>query len=120
MLVFSLCTFLNAQEINLNGEWDFGVNRAYSKKVEVPGIVLDPAKLSPNKVWYKKEIELPLGEWEQASLELRGARFSPKVYINGDLVSEKNGGMAKTSHFLRHKAIKPGATVFNRNSLNIS
>jgi hypothetical protein len=43
-------------------------------------------------------IAIPRGNWTQATLTLKGARFAPKVYVNGQLVSEQPGGMAATTH----------------------
>jgi hypothetical protein len=54
---------------------------------------------------------LPEGHWKYATLELKGARFSPEVYINGFSVSKQNGGMAPTYHLLKHKDVKPGESI---------
>ena len=90
------------------GSWD---SRAYSGERVVPGIVNDPAKIDESSVWLKREIQLPEGNWTRATLNLKGARFNPKVYINGELVSSQKGGMAPTRHLMNHKDIKPGNLV---------
>lgn len=95
----------------LNGKWDAGFDRVYTRAVEVPGLAADPAQITPGTLWYKKTITLPQGAWTHATLILNGARFCPAVYINGDLVSERLGGMAPTVHLLDHPDIKPGAAV---------
>jgi hypothetical protein len=100
-----------SQQINLNGTWKFGVNRKYNKEVEVPGIVTDPTQFNENKIWYKREVRLPEGDWSYGTLQLSGARFAPQVYIDGVLASKKNGGMAPTFHFLKSNHIKPGKSI---------
>ncbi|TKG95080.1 glycoside hydrolase [Puteibacter caeruleilacunae] len=104
-------TTVFAQEINLNGPWQSGLNKVYDKTVTIPSISEDPTIKTPGTLWFKKEITLPKGDWQQATLILKGARFSPKVYINNDLVSEQEGGMAPTFHFLKHDAIHPGNKI---------
>ena len=99
------------QDISLNGPWQYGFNRNYKGTTQVPGIATDPSKSGTGKLWYKREIALPEGHWENAVLQLKGARFMPEVYINGDLVSRQNGGMAATFHPLPHKAVIPGHKV---------
>ncbi len=115
-LLLFLCTpffhfKLHAQKINLNGTWDFGVNRQYSKKVEVPGIPVDPTKFSPDDVSYKREVKLPEGNWTYATLQLKGARFAPKVYVNNKLVAQKNGGMAPLFFVLQNSNVAPGNII---------
>jgi beta-galactosidase len=97
--------------INLNGEWEMGYGRKYSRKVIVPGIHTDPAIMDPSTLWYRKTIDLPGGNWKYATLELKGARFSPEIYINGVSVSHQNGGMAPTFHLLRSRDVKPGNKI---------
>lgn len=111
--MFFISFIVNAQvtDLSLNGIWDAGLNRIYSFKAEVPGITLDPTKPLDGKLWYKRTVKLPKGDWSNATLVLMGARFSPEVYINGEKVSQKNGGMAATFHSLNHKAIKPNSEM---------
>lgn len=106
-LVFQVLTA--QQSVMLNGTWQMGENRDYNQEIQVPGIATDPGKMNAAKLWYKKQITLPKGNWLQATLELKGARFAPEVYVDGVLVSRKNGGMASTFHHL--EGIKPGKTV---------
>ncbi|MFZ0283026.1 MAG: glycoside hydrolase, partial [Bacteroidales bacterium] len=101
----------SAGTVSLNGTWEMGHGRNYTRTVIVPGIHTDPAMMDPETLWYRKEIELPAGNWKYATLELKGARFSPEVYINGVSVSRQNGGMAPTFHLLNHKDVKPGRKI---------
>ena len=99
------------ESVSLNGEWQMGFSRNYNRTVHVPGIANDPAVIVDEVLWYKKEIKLPEGNWEKATLQLKGARFLPQVYVNGDLVGEQNGGMVSLFFPLNHKAIQPGNLV---------
>lgn len=99
------------QDTSLNGLWQYGFDRNYTGMTQVPGIVTDPSKSGSGKLWYKREITLPHGDWKNAILQLKGARFMPEVYVNGNLVSRQNGGMATTFHPLCHKAVRPGQKV---------
>lgn len=101
----------NEASISLNGKWDFGLARKYTETTLVPSIPLDPSKVISEKLWYKRVIKLPAGSWTYATLELKGARFSPEIFINGISVSKANGGMAPTFHYLKNDAVKPGATI---------
>lgn len=109
--IFSVPLFALPKTISLNGTWDCGLNRSYNRNVTVPSIPLDATQMTEGKLWYKKEIKLPKGDWEYATLILKGARFSPEVYVDGTLISSKNGGMAQTSHLLKGNSIKPGNTI---------
>lgn len=95
----------------LNGDWQTGIDRHYDYTVNVPGIAGDPTQMEPGERWYKKEIILPGGTWKQAVLELKGARFMPRVYVDGKLVSKQNGGMAPTYHILMGAGVRPGNKV---------
>jgi len=117
-IIYGLLFFLQCQiyaqstyNINLNGKWDCGENRKYTREVNVPGLASDPTKMNANDLWYKRQVKLPNGDWTKATLLLKGARFMPKVYVDGNLVSEQAGGMAPTLHALTHENIKPGNTV---------
>lgn len=100
-----------AQKISLNGTWDFGINREYTKKVDVPGIPVDPTVFSPKGISYKREIKLPEGNWKYATLQLKGARFAPKVFVNNKLIAQKNGGMAPLFFVLQNPDVAPGETI---------
>ena len=122
ILIFLLLIFLFSPQlfasdhkstytISLNGLWEMGSDRNYTEKVIVPGIPTDPTKMNHGRLWYRKELVLPKGNWKYATLELKGARFSPEVYVNGSSVSKKNGGMAHTYHFLNQKDVIPGNKI---------
>jgi hypothetical protein len=76
-------------DLDLNGEWEYGLDREYQGVCDVPGITLDPEEVTKGTLWYKRLVELPVGDWNTAVLELKGARFRPAVYIDGN----------KSSHF---------------------
>jgi len=115
VLLASSCLDAGAKKsaftISLNGSWEMGSGRNYNQTVNVPGIHTDATKMNPEKLWYKKEVLLPKGNWKYATLELKGARFSPEVFVNGESVSKENGGMVSTFHILKHKGVKPGKKV---------
>ncbi len=100
-----------AQTISLNGLWETGNDRNYTRSVIVPSISENPKEMNSGSLWFRKIVTLPEGQWQFATLILRGARFCPKIYVNNILVSEHDGGMALTVHFLNHKDITPGKTV---------
>ena len=119
LIFFILCTvfqflYIVAQpvSVSLNGKWYRGIDRIYSDdEVLVPAVTEPSDSIGKTKIWFKKEITLPGGEWSYATLILKGARFNPEVYINSDIVSHQEGGMATTVHHLSHNAIKPGNKV---------
>jgi beta-galactosidase len=98
-------------DLSLDGEWEIGIDRDYTAHTLVPGLAQDPAKPSPGTLWYRRQVLLPQGNWRQAVLTLKGARFAPEVYLNGQKVSSAAGGMAPTVHLLRSVEVVPGATV---------
>ncbi len=106
---FSATAF--AETISLNGDWRVGEKRVYDRTVATPGVATDPAKMNAAPLWYARETTLPQGDWDSAVLMLKGARFDPAVYVNGDLVSRQPGGMAPTVHPLDHDAIRPGSEI---------
>lgn len=97
--------------ICLNGKWETGINRNYTTESNVPGLVLSAAKAVEGSLWYKKDVTLPANEFSRASLVLYGAKYMPKVYVNGKLVSSSEGGLTVTRHLLEHEDIKPGNTI---------
>lgn len=111
LMTFSILS-LNAQEsISLNGKWLMGERHTYTSEVNVPGIHCDPTKMNDDTLWYKRKIVLPDGNWTYATLELKGARFAPQIFVDGISVSRANGGMAPTFHLLKSKKVKPGKSI---------
>ena len=96
-------------DISLNGQWECGFDRQYTESVAVPGLAADPSRVENKSLWYKTSVKLPQGSWNKSELELKGARFRPKVYVDGILVSSKEGGMAATVHNL--PGLVPGGTA---------
>lgn len=99
-LAVMLPALLSAQDICMNGEWECGLGRNYDRKADVPGITIDPTQKAGESLWYRKTFTLPEGNWTNAVLELKGARFRPTVYVNGKKCSSAEGGMTKTLHRL--------------------
>jgi beta-galactosidase len=86
------------RELSLDGDWQAGIDRHYDRVLRVPGLASDPGRPTPGTLWYKRTVELPAGDWTRATLTLKGARFAPAVYVNGQEVSAQEGGMAATVH----------------------
>lgn len=106
-----LAISVTAQEsLLLNGDWQMGEQRQYNSTVSVPGVHTDPTKMNPDTLWYRKTLRLPKGKWNYATLELKGARFAPAVYVDGKLINRANGGMAPT-FFELGNTLKPGKTM---------
>jgi beta-galactosidase len=76
-----------------------------SRVVEVPGII------NVRRRWLKREVVLPGGNWETVSLLFKGARYNPAVYVNGDKVSFREGGMGPRTHYVEHADLRPGNKV---------
>ena len=106
VIVFMQLNNLHGEIHFLNGIWEIGEDRNYIREMIVPGLLSDPSQMNERNLWLKREIQLPSGDWTHATLILKGALFSPSVYINGEKVSQQNGGMAPTYHSLNHAAIK--------------
>lgn len=112
--VFGLFIFISGYAQNkvlLNGLWEVGMDRDYRLTAEVPSVNSDPTLMSSSTVWYRKKVRLPEGDWKYATLVLNGARFCPEVYVNKNLVSKAEGGMAPTFHPLKTPEIKPGKEI---------
>lgn len=89
--------------VKLGGQWlAKDASGRYTRSVKVPGIINDPAQIDKGPVWLKRQIALPEGDWETVSVLFKGARYNPAVYINGDRVSFREGGMGPRSHYLKH------------------
>ncbi len=110
-MVIAALSMGQPSSVNLNGQWERGLDRKYDKTVQLPGITEDASEMTPGKVWYKQKVTLPKSDWTQATLYLKGARFNPEVYVDGKSVSKQNGGMAPTYHTLSGKNIKPGSSI---------
>ncbi|MBX3735563.1 MAG: hypothetical protein KF715_02645 [Candidatus Didemnitutus sp.] len=67
--------------------------------------------MSPATVWLRRQVRLPTGDWNRAVLRLKGARFAPEVWVNGERVSGAAGGMAPTEHELPASQLAPGGAV---------
>ncbi|MBR5924626.1 MAG: glycoside hydrolase [Bacteroidales bacterium] len=100
-----------ADDISLNGVWEYGFNREYSGFGEVPGLHVSASEAGPGPLWYRRSVRLPDGDWTDACIELKGARFRPAVYVNGALMSRSEGGMAPTVHKIDCAAVRPGAEI---------
>lgn len=111
MLFWLTGSVFSQESILLNGRWEMGESRHYARTIEVPGIHCDPTQMNGDTLWYRREILLPKGNWTYATLELKGARFAPAVFINGQQVSRTDGGMAPTFHLLESKAVRPGKSI---------
>lgn len=96
--MLTMCVVAEAypSSVMLNGEWQTGLSRNYTDVAMVPSINMDPEKAADTSVWFKREVALPEGDWNGAVLELKGARFRPKVYVNGVFVGGAEGGMIRT------------------------
>src|ERR1039458_10744856 len=66
-------------ELLLNGTWETGLDRNYAQLITVPGLAQSAEKISPGTLWYRRTVELPRGDWTEATLCLKGARFAPAV-----------------------------------------
>ncbi len=98
-------------EISLNGSWETGIDRHYTNQTLVPGLAQNPTEMSPGTLWYRRTIALPEGIWTVATLRLNGARFAPAIYVDGEKISESEGGMAPIEIPLAAGAAAPGRTV---------
>lgn len=111
LCALAACAAVSHASLDLNGEWAYGLDRKYGGTTMVPGVPMDATRPIDGRLWYKRTVKLPEGDWNVAALELKGARFRPQVYVNGELVSEQEGGMIRSLHRLSHSALKPGASV---------
>lgn len=103
---------VRAQWMNLNGEWDFEFDdnnvglkekwqkpsRKYSKKINVPfafQTILSGINDTSfhDYVWYKRKVRIP-GEWaeKRVILNFGAVDYRCKVFINGEMVGEHEGG----------------------------
>lgn len=113
---FSASARIRHADLDLNGLWEYGIDRDYTGTTIVPGVPMDATRPTEGRLWYRREVVLPEGCWNTAVLELKGARFRPEVYVDGERVSSQEGGMIRSMHDLRHRSLRPG----NRITLEIS
>ena len=111
IMLLALQSAVAQQTVSLDGIWQIGEGRKYVRDVSVPGVHCDPTKMNTDTLWYRRVVTLPKGDWKYATLELKGARFAPSVFVDGKLVSQKGGRMAPTFHLLKGKNVKPGRKV---------
>ena len=111
ILLLTSVAVLAQKTVSLNGQWLMGEGRRYTETVTVPGIHTDPTRMNNDTLWYKRTVTLPHGKWTYATLELKGARFAPAIFVDGVEVSRSGGGMAPTFHLLKGKRLKPGKIV---------
>jgi beta-galactosidase len=100
-----------AADISLNGTWQTGLDRHYTADTPVPGLAQDASRPSPGTLWYRRTVQLPAGDWQQATLTLHGARFHPEVFVDGQSLGSAEGGMAPTVFLLNSPAVAPGRTI---------
>lgn len=93
----------------LNGTWEYGDSGGSLGTCAVPGVPLDPARTQA--VWLRRKVILPSQPLSRLLLLLKGARFRPQVYVNGDLVFQAEGGMCVTRCLFAHPACVPGAEI---------
>lgn len=103
---------VQSQILNLNGTWEYGIDRVFEGTTQVPGIeTSNTHEPTSGSLWYKKSIKLPKGKWLYATLNLKSALYRPVVYINGDQVGEAIGGMMPNYFLLAHPSVKPGSEI---------
>ena len=84
--------------INLNGDWAFSLGSRFSGTIRVPYPVesqLSGVALTPKKgeiMYYRRHFSVPDHEGKRVLLHLDAVDQIAKVYINGRLVTEHEGG----------------------------
>lgn len=110
LLCLSLSAFANVKGVGtqirlrvgesqlLNGNWLQGSYQNgrvhYTSKTQVPAIQLPGNEFNKEALWLMTYLRFKEVAKNDAVLKLLGARFNPKVYINGRLIAELKGGMA--------------------------
>lgn len=118
LCIFSNIVFSQSYSmVNLNGHWEWGYKRDYRFRTKVPGLITDPTKQNKDSIWLRRFVQLPRGTWDNAFIELKGARFNPSIYINGTKVISSTGGMAPIKKNIEHIDIRPGNIVMIEISL---
>jgi beta-galactosidase len=77
-----------AIELSLNGTWEAGIDHQYQPGAQVPGLAVDPSEITPGLLWHRHRVRLPEDRWSYGTLLLKGARFWPHVYIDGEMISQ--------------------------------
>lgn len=78
------------QRIDLSGTWLL----AGGAPTAVPGLATVPDRMGDGPLRLARRIRVPEGAWTQATLLLPGARFRPRVLIDGIERASAAGGMA--------------------------
>ncbi len=97
--------------IDLTGTWDCGPPGGELRPVTVPGLAADPRRPTAGGLCYRRELKLPGGDWRGGLLLLDGARFRPRVLLDGDEVARTEGGMGRLRLPLAHPHLRPGERV---------
>jgi len=89
------------EKLSLNGEWQMLITKDLSyptgssdwRAVDVPSLVTGKALGGSEFGWFRREISIP-GSWrgQRIFLRLVGARYHPKVYLDGELFDERLEG----------------------------
>ena len=79
--------------MDLNGTWHWRREAGDEHPVEVPGLLTDPRKPSPDVIRLHRRVTCP-DEATHATLLLKGARFRPEISVNGQRQARHPGGMA--------------------------
>ena len=48
-------------DLSLDGQWEVGEGRNYSRQAPVPGLAQAPAVVSKGALWYRRSVVLPAG-----------------------------------------------------------
>jgi hypothetical protein len=88
-------------EVDLNGTWDRAVvtdgrtempDEGWSRE-QVPGTLWQYWEAAPGYGWWRRTIEIPdAWEGQRVFLRLKGARYDPHVYVDGELAAERLDG----------------------------
>lgn len=78
---------------------------------QVPGMVGDPCQASTGETVYRIRTVLPDGKWNRCRLTLKGARFRPRIWVDGAMVCQLEGGMGQLSCILDSPNVKPGQEI---------
>jgi hypothetical protein len=65
----------SGQEVSLDGEWELGPGRRYTRTVRVPGLATDPRKVNDAPLWYRRTVRLPGAAGPRQSCP-QGPRFA--------------------------------------------